>query len=58
MRLFSYRGMQPWPPRIEMQPGWDEGYASASEGLSVLGFEDALAWGNELIGRIDSIEVG
>lgn len=55
-RLFSYRGMQPWPPRIEPRPGWDEGYAAASEGLSVLGFKDAVVWGNELIERIDSVE--
>ena len=58
VRLFSYRGMQPWPPRIDSRPGWAEGYASASEGLSVLGFGDAVAWGNELIERIDSVELG
>ena len=58
VRLFSYRGMQPRQPRIEPLLGWDESYASASEGLSVLGFEDAVAWGNELIGRVDSIEGG
>ena len=53
--LFSCRGTQSWPPRIEAQPGWSEGYASASEGLPVLGFEEVVVWSNDLIERIDSV---
>ena len=56
VRLFSYRGMQTWPPVIEAQPGWAEGYKAASEGLSILDLDEAIAWGNDLVGRIDSAE--
>lgn len=56
IRLFSYRDMQSWPPVIEIQPGWAEGYEAASEGLAVLDFDEAIAWGNDLIERIDSVE--
>lgn len=56
VRLFSYRDMQPWPPVIEVQPGWVEGYEAASEGLSVLDLNEAIVWGNDLIRRIDSAE--
>lgn len=56
IRLFSYRDMQPWPPVIEAQTGWVEGYEAASEGLAVLNLSEAIAWGNELIERIDSSE--
>lgn len=54
IRLFAYRKMQAWPPRIIVYADWEIGYAAASEGLDVLGFEDAVAWGNDLIERIDS----
>lgn len=56
VRLFSYRDMQSWPPVIEEQPGWTVGYEAASEGLSVLNLDEAITWGNDLIGRIDSVE--
>ena len=56
VRLFSYRNMQPWPPVIEEQPGWAEGYQAACEELAVLDLDEAIAWGNDLIERIDSIE--
>lgn len=54
IRLFAYRDMQAWPPRIVEQPGWEEGYIAAAEGLRVLDFEEAMTWGNDLIARIDS----
>lgn len=53
IRLFSYRGMQEWPPRITAYPDWDIGYAAAAEGLDVLDLEHAITWGNDLIDRID-----
>lgn len=54
VRLFAYRGMQEWPPRIIAYPDWEIGYAAAAEGLSVLGLNEAIDWGNDLIGRIDA----
>ena len=53
IRLFSYRGMQEWPPRITAYPDWDIGYAATAEGLDVLDLEHAISWGNDLIDRID-----
>lgn len=54
VKLFAYRRMQAWPPRIVTYPNWEAGYVAASEGLDTLDFEDAVAWGNDLIERIDS----
>ncbi len=54
IRLFSYREMQPWPSYIVANPGWKVGYAVAAEGLCVLDLDEAIAWGNALIERIDS----
>ena len=54
-RLFSYRRAQSWPPVISKGEGWDSLYASQAEGLSVLSTaDDAVAWANDLIGRIES----
>lgn len=36
IRLFAYRGMQEWPPRIIAYPDWEMGYAAAAAGLDVL----------------------
>lgn len=56
IRLFSYRGMQEWPPRITAYPDWEMGYAAAAEGLDVLDLDHAIVWGNDLIQKIDSID--
>lgn len=56
IRLFSYRGMQQWPPRITAYPDWEMGYAAAAEGLDVLDLDHAIVWGNDLIQKIDSID--
>lgn len=53
LRLFAYRRMQPWPPRVEPQPGWNEIYAARAAGLDVLPDVTAAAtWANALIARI------
>ena len=55
VRLFSYRGMQAWPPTIAMGEGWDELYASQAIGIDVLeSAELAVEWGNVFISSIDS----
>ena len=55
VRLFDYRRMQPWPPRIEALPGWDDIYRSRSAGLPVLPtVDEAVAWANALVAKIDA----
>lgn len=55
LRLFAYRRMQPWPPRVEAQPGWEELYSSRAAGLDVRqDVAAAVAWANDLVSRIDS----
>lgn len=54
-RLFAYRQEQEWPPTIEKGEGWDSLYAAQADGLDVLPTaDDAVAWANGLIGRIES----
>ncbi len=54
VRLFSYRGLQVWPPIISVTPGWAVGYAEQADGLSVIKDVDtAVAWGNDLIAQLD-----
>lgn len=55
IRLFAYRGLQEWPPRIVAYPDWEIGYAAAAEGLGVLDLEQAIVWGNDLIDSINGI---
>ena len=51
----DYRRMQPWPPRVEALPGWDDIYRSRSAGLPVLPtIEEAVAWANALVAKIDA----
>ena len=53
-RLFDYRGLQPWPPRIEKGAAWEVLYAEAAEGLGVIpDADEAVAWANELVRRIE-----
>ena len=54
-RLFTYRKLQPWPPRVIVGDNWSELYENARRGLSVLpSVEDAVEWANTLIERIES----
>jgi hypothetical protein len=55
VRLFKYRRMQPWPPRVAPPPGWTDLYSARAAGLDVLqDVTAAAAWTNALIARIDA----
>lgn len=55
VRLFTYRQEQKWPPTIIKGKDWDSLYAAQADGLDVLPTaDDAVAWANDLIERIDS----
>ena len=54
-RIFAYRKMQSWPPRVVANDGWRDLYATAAEGLPVCSsVEEAIVWANDLIARIDA----
>ena len=53
-RLFAQRRMQPWPTFIKARESWPEIYNAQKMNLNVLPtVEDAVAWANGLIERID-----
>ncbi len=53
-RIFAYRKMQSWPPRVTRNEGWDRLYAAASRDLPVLKTAaEAVEWVNGLIRNID-----
>ena len=53
-RLFAYRRRQSWPPRIVKGELWDSLYDEQRGTLPVLPtVDEAVAWTNELIERID-----
>ena len=53
-RLFTYRKCQPWPTIITKGELWEELYNSQRGELDVLSsVDEAIAWANELIERID-----
>ncbi len=55
VRLFAYRKQQTWPPTIAIQERWESLYLTARENLPVLPtVEEAIAWANDLIARIDA----
>ena len=55
VRLFDYRRMQPWPPKVTRDEEWETHYAEAGRGLTVLPtVDEAIKWANALIARIDS----
>lgn len=55
IRLFSYRKKQAWPPVVTKGDGWEVLYDAQRTGLDVeAGLDDAIAWANGLIRRIDS----
>lgn len=53
MRLFDYRGQQPWPPAISEDESWRSIYETQSDGVDVIeNIDEALEWVNELISNI------
>lgn len=52
-RLFAYRQMQSWPPKIDGSADWNDLYREQSGELDVVGdVELAVTWANELVERI------
>ena len=52
-RLFAYRQMQSWPPKINGGADWNDLYREQSGELDVVGdVELAVTWANELVKRI------
>ena len=63
VRLFDYRRRHAWAPKIVAGDGWrktyEDAYATIADASSVLpSVDDAVAWANELIFRIDGIGKG
>lgn len=55
VRLFAYRKLQAWPPTIVSNENWTELYDAQKAGLHVLdNVDDAVAWANDLIRKIDA----
>lgn len=53
-RLFAYRKVHTWPPKIEKGENWDEVYRAQSKDLDVLPtVNEAIDWVNDLVGKID-----
>lgn len=56
-QLFKYRKVHAWPPKVVKGDGWDASYNDQRGELSVLEtVDEAVAWANELIARIDEAE--
>ena len=54
-RLFNSRRAHAWPPAITPRPEWEPLYQEAAQGMPVRpNLDDACAWGNALIQRIDA----
>ena len=51
-RLFAYRKMQAWPPKVVKGRDWDSLYTVRSAGLDVMPLDEAIAWANDLVARI------
>lgn len=55
VRLFNYRGAQPWPPTVVAGQSWPGIYADAAAGLKVMpDLDSAVMWANDLIAQIDA----
>ena len=53
-RLFAYRKVHAWPPKVVKGAGWDGAYATQATALDVLPtVDEAIVWVNDLITRID-----
>ncbi|MDO5320295.1 MAG: nucleotidyl transferase AbiEii/AbiGii toxin family protein [bacterium] len=54
-RLFANRRLQPWPSRVIPTQEWSAAYEAARADLPVLPtVDEAVAWANDLIARIDA----
>lgn len=51
-RLFAYRKMQVWPPKVVKGASWDKLYLQRAQGLKVMPLDEAIDWVNELIAKI------
>ena len=55
MRLFAFRRLQTWPPRIVMRQEWESLYRTANaKGGADRSLSEAIEWANELIAQITS----
>lgn len=54
LRLFAYRQVHEWPPSIVVEKGWSTLYeAQALPGLVLPTVEEAVAWANQLVAKIN-----
>ena len=55
MRLFAFRRLQTWPPRIVMRQEWESLYRTANaKGGAKRSLAEAIEWAHELIAQIAS----
>ena len=53
-QLFKYRRKQHWPTTVSKNENWEAVYAEQKGSLPVLPtIDEAIAWANDLIARID-----
>ena len=58
-KLFAYRKCQPWPATVLKNEGWATVYEAQKGDLPVLPtVDEAVAWANDLIARIDAAREG
>lgn len=56
-RLFAYRKVHEWPPKIVKGESWQEVYNAQRLDLPVLpSVDEAIIWANELIAKIDAAD--
>ncbi len=54
-KLFKYRKVHDWPPKVVKGDEWDSIYNAQRRGIAVLpDIDAAIAWANELIVKIDN----
>ncbi len=59
LRIFNLRKRHSWPPVVASGDGWDRLYSSARQDTCTLhSIDEAIAWVNQLIDRIDSSSSG
>lgn len=57
-KLFKYRKVHEWPPKVVKGDAWEDIYYAQSRGINVLPNVDAAVdWANELIARIANSEL-
>ena len=54
-KLFKYRKVHAWPPRITLGETWESAYNGQKGNLPVLPtVDEAIVWANELIEKIEN----